>query len=109
LNNGATPERVAGIYRRDFSPKRKLPALFRAITKLGEGERGRDREACIESDGNREKREETERERGKGTPERTAGGRIKHRRRFFDAFERRSAGIVSEHHLDRFVDSQEKL
>lgn len=28
LNNGATPERVAGIYRRDFSAKQKLPFYF---------------------------------------------------------------------------------
>jgi len=71
LNNGATPERVAGIYRRDFSPKRKLPALFRAITKLREGEGGTGRHVL-----NRtviEKKEKREREKGGGTPERTAG------------------------------------
>lgn len=34
VNNDAVPERVAGIYRRDFSAKRKLLALFRVVTKL---------------------------------------------------------------------------
>lgn len=34
VNNDAAPERIAGIYRRDFSTERKLLALFRAITKL---------------------------------------------------------------------------
>jgi len=34
IHPGAAPERIAGIYRRDFSTKRKLPALFRTVTKL---------------------------------------------------------------------------
>lgn len=51
LNNDAAPERVAGIYRRDFSAKRKLFALFRAVTKLA------GRHARIESNGNWKKKD----------------------------------------------------